>query len=95
MVHRLLGWSWVGLMTLVAVTSFFFTEIRVLGPFSPIHLLSVLTLASLVVSIRAARAGQLQRHRQSMRMLYGLALILTGAFTLLPGRIMHQVLFGA
>jgi len=27
-------------------------------------------------------------------MLYGLALILTGLFTLLPGRVMHQVVFG-
>lgn len=94
MLHRSLGWTWVILMTVVAVSSFFISEMRVWGAFSPIHLLSALTLFSLVLSIRAARSGQLRRHMQGMRMMYGLALLLTGAFTLLPGRIMHQVLFG-
>lgn len=53
--HRVLGWTWVALMTVVAVSSFAIQEIRFLGPFSPIHLLSVLALAGLVQAVRAAR----------------------------------------
>jgi uncharacterized membrane protein len=33
-------------------------------------------------------------HRNSMIQLYVLALLLTGAFTLVPGRTMHAVIFG-
>ena len=42
--HRWLGYSWVVALALTALISFFIFGFRVLGPFSPIHLLSVLTL---------------------------------------------------
>ena len=45
--HRGLGFVWVGLMLIVAISSFWMHEIRLWGPWSPIHLLSILTLASL------------------------------------------------
>ena len=92
--HRLFGRIWVGLMAIVALSSFAIFEIRLLGPFSPIHLLSLLTLGTLVVAIQAARAGHIQRHKQALASLYGFGLVLAGAFTLIPGRILHQVLFG-
>ncbi len=92
--HRLLGRTWVGLMAIVALSSFAIFEIRLFGPFSPIHLLSLLTLGTLVVAIQAARAGNIQRHKQALASLYGFGLVLAGAFTLVPGRILHQVLFG-
>ena len=92
--HRLFGRIWVGLMAIVALSSFAIFEIRLLGPFSPIHLLSLLTLGTLVVAIQAARAGNIQRHKQALASLYGFGLVLAGAFTLVPGRILHQVLFG-
>jgi uncharacterized membrane protein len=72
----------------------FIHTLKVIGPFSPIHLLSVLALGSLWFAVRAARAGNIVRHRAIMRSLYIFALILTGAFTLLPGRAMHAVVFG-
>jgi len=37
--HRTLGWIWVALMAVVAVSSLWIHEIRLVGPFSPIHLL--------------------------------------------------------
>lgn len=91
--HRLAGWFWVGGMAVVAVSSFFINEIRLIGPFSPIHLLSVLTLVGLWQAVRSARLGKIDAHRRHMRNLFFYALILAGAFTLLPGRIMHQILF--
>ena len=92
--HRALGTLWVAAMAVVAISSFWIHEFRLLGPFSPIHLLSLLVLATLAYSIVAIRRGNVTAHRASMIRLYLLALILTGAFTLLPGRTMHAVLFG-
>ena len=42
--HRTVGWIWVGLMAIVAASSFWIHEIRLVGPWSPIHLLSIFTL---------------------------------------------------
>jgi uncharacterized membrane protein len=65
-----------------------------LGPFSLLHLLSVWVLAMLPVAILAARKGDVRRHRTAMTSFVIGALGIAGAFTLLPGRIMHQVFFG-
>jgi uncharacterized membrane protein len=92
--HRFVGWVWVSLMAVVALSSFWIHEFRVFGPFSPIHILSVLTLATLVYAVRSARAGRIAAHKSAMTFLFLLAIMLTGAFTLLPGRTMHAVLFG-
>ena len=78
----------------VAVSSFWIHEFRWWGPFSIIHALSLLVLATLVYSIAAVRRGDVIAHRNSMVQLYVLALLLTVGFTLLPGRTMHAVLFG-
>ena len=43
-VHMLLGRVWVGLMLVVAGSSFFIHEIRLWGEYSPIHLLSLWTI---------------------------------------------------
>ena len=93
-IHRRVGWIWVGLMAFVAFSGFFIHVLKVIGPFSPIHLLSVLTLASLWYAIRAARRGDIKRHRRTMVALFWMALILTGFFTFLPGRVMYQVVTG-
>lgn len=91
--HKAMGRAWVALMVTVALSSFLITEVRMFGPYSFIHALSVFTLAGLVQAIRAIRRGDVKAHRATMTGLYGGALILAGAFTLVPGRRMHQVLF--
>ena len=93
-IHKLLGRIWVGLMLIVAITSFFIHEIRLWGAYSPIHLLSLWTIFILGVGIYYARVGNIKRHKQVMIALYFFALILTGFFTLMPGRVMHQILIG-
>lgn len=92
--HRILGYLWVSLLTLVATSSFFIHDFRWFGPFSAIHLLSAYTLWSLWIAVGHARHGRIDQHRQDMVWIYGLALLLTGLFTLLPGRTMHAVLIG-
>ncbi len=92
--HRVFGWVWVGLMVVVGVTSFFISGRPWIGPFGPIHVLSLLTLAVLPSAVLAARRGDVTRHRRSMVWLFVGALLVAGAFTLLPQRIMGQVVFG-
>ena len=93
--HRTLGWAWVGLMTYVAASSFFISsDLRLWRAFSPIHLLSIWTLFSLAMAVNHARQGNIRQHKIWMVLLYILALLVTGVFTLWPGRVMHGVLFG-
>jgi uncharacterized membrane protein len=84
----------VGLMTTVVVTSFGIHEMRMWGPWSWIHLLSVFTAIMLPVGVTHARRHRLKQHRATMIWLFAGALIVAGIFTLRPGRIMHHVLFG-
>lgn len=91
--HKAMGRTWVALMLVVALSSFLITEVRMFGPYSWIHLLSLLTLVGLVQGVWAIRTGNVKAHRGNMIGLYCGALILAGAFTLLPGRRMHAVLF--
>ena len=94
LIHKLLGRIWVGIMLIVAITSFFIHEIKLWGAYSPIHLLSLWTIFILGVGIYYVRVGNIKRHKQVMIATYFFALILTGFFTLYPGRIMHQILIG-
>lgn len=91
--HRTRGWIWVGLMAAVAASSFWIHELRMWGPWSPIHLLSIGTLAFLVVGVMHAHRHRVQSHKWTMAGLFGGALIVAGIFTFVPGRIMYEVVF--
>jgi uncharacterized membrane protein len=91
--HRSLGWIWVTLM-LIVITAFFIHQIRLWGPWSPIHLLAIFTLIMLPVAVYAAHRHKVERHRRTMVGLFAGALVIAGLFTLVPGRIMHAVVFG-
>ncbi|WP_315797487.1 MULTISPECIES: DUF2306 domain-containing protein [unclassified Bradyrhizobium] len=92
--HRTIGWVWVALMAAVAASSFWIHTIRLVGPWSPIHLLSLYTLAVLPLAVWAAHRHRVAAHRRAMITLFSGALVIAGVFTLLPGRIMHKVVFG-
>lgn len=92
--HRWMGWTWVILMGVVALSSFAINDMRVIGPFGPIHLLSAFVLFQLVVNIRAARSKRIRAHARGMKGLAIGALLVAGGFTFLPGRIMYQVVTG-
>jgi uncharacterized membrane protein len=92
--HRTIGWIWVALMTVIAVSSFWIHEIRLVGPFSPIHLLGIFTLVMLPLAVLHARNHRVPQHRKAMISIFLGALVIAGAFTFLPGRIMHAVAVG-
>ncbi|MCO6407141.1 DUF2306 domain-containing protein [Hoeflea alexandrii] len=91
--HRMAGRLWIALMVLTALSSFFIHEIKLIGGFSPIHILSVVVLVSAAEVIRSARRRDFVRHQRVVKSLYFGAIGIAGLFTLLPGRIMHEVVF--
>ncbi len=92
--HRTIGWAWATVMILIAGTSLFIHTIRTWGPFSPIHLLSLFTLVVVPLAVLRARQHNVRAHRWAMIWIFSLALVVTGFFTLAPGRIMSKVVFG-
>ena len=92
--HRTIGWIWVALMAAVAISSFWIHEIRLFGPFSPIHLLSIFTPIMLVLGVWYARRHKVRGHSITMTSIFFGALVIAGLFTFVPGRIMHAVVFG-
>lgn len=92
--HRYLGWGWVVLMAYVAISGFFINEFRTWGPFSPIHILSIVTLVTLGWAIHSARNRRIGAHKRAMTTLFFLALVVNGLFVFLPGRTLHQVVVG-
>jgi uncharacterized membrane protein len=93
--HRTLGWIWVTLMLIVSITAFFIHQLRIWGQWSPIHLLAIFTLIMLPVGVLAAHRHAVERHRLTMIGIFAGALVIAGLFTLVPGRIMHAVVFGS
>lgn len=91
--HRQLGQCYVILMMLSAFISLFMEArvgVKVLNHFGPIHVLSVLTLILLPVSVIAIRKGNLRLHKRIMKGVYIGGILIAGAFTFMPGRLMHQ-----
>ena len=92
--HRTIGWVWVLLMLVVAASSFWIHEIKLWGSWSPIHLLSIFTLIMVPLGVWCAHCHRVIDHRGIMIGVFSGALVIAGLFTLLPGRIMHAVVFG-
>jgi uncharacterized membrane protein len=93
--HKALGRIWVVLMLVTATSSLFIHETRMWGLFSPIHLFALLTYAGIGQGLWAIIVRKdVAAHRANMQGVYLGALMLAGAFTFLPGRRMHHVLFG-
>ena len=95
--HRVLGYIYLALMTVTAITTLFIHALMPKGPFggfSPIHLLVGLTLFGVVGALRGAWTHDIRLHKISMISVYVGGLLIAGSLTFLPGRIMHAVVFG-
>lgn len=94
--HRLLGWLWVVLLAVTAISSFWIHGhgFRLWRDFGPIHLLSILVPIMLVIGVTRARRHRVRAHAITMTCIFIGALVVAGLFTLVPGRVMHMVVFG-
>jgi uncharacterized membrane protein len=91
--HKRIGWAWVAVMVVVASTSLFMRDLND-GGLSITHAFTALTVVALPGAIYAIKKGAILQHRALMLMLYIGGLTIAAAFTLMPGRLLHQVLFG-
>ncbi len=92
--HRAVGWLWAALMVVISVSAFWIHELRLWGPWSPIHLLAIFTLVTLPIGVLHARRHRVGRHRFYMISIFCGALLIAGLFTFFPGRIMYAVMAG-
>lgn len=92
--HRWMGRFWLMAMLVAVLSSFFIHELRTWGPWSPIHILSLITLILMVRAYQAIRQRRVPLHAELMKSAFYNALLLATFFTFLPGRIMHEVVFG-
>ena len=92
--HRTLGFLWVALMVLVAASSFRIHGIRLWGPWSPIHLLSIFVLLMVPLAVWHAHRHKVRRHALTMIGVFIGGLVIAGGFTFVPGRLMHAVVMG-
>lgn len=95
--HKMLGYVWVVAIAVTALSSFLLSAaiLPIAFGLGPIHLLSIWALWTIWFGVRDARAGRMAAHRARMAGLYWQGLTLAGLFTLLPGRIINDFLFGA
>lgn len=92
--HRIGGWAWVVLMATAAITSLgMASRLPNIGGFGPIHALTLFVLVMLPLGVWRARTHRVQAHRRTMHGLYLGGCLVAGAFTLIPGRLLGQMLW--
>lgn len=90
--HRMAGRTWAVLMLVTAGSTWW---IRSSGSFSWIHLLSLGTVFGLAAAIYFAVTGNIRGHRKSVIGLYIGALLVAGAFSFLPERLLGRMLWSS
>lgn len=90
--HRTLGYAWSACMLVTAVSSFWIHTSN--GGFSFIHFLSGWTTLAVPLAIAFVRRKQVRRHARMMTSVFVGGLLIAGALTFLPGRLMFTLFFG-
>ena len=88
--HKLIGRTWASLMLAVAISSLWLPSFL---HFGWIHLFTLLTLIALPRAIWKIRHGDVPGHAKSMKALFFGALLIAGLFTLVPGRLLGNLLW--
>jgi uncharacterized membrane protein len=88
--HKLWGRIWAGLMLTVAVSSLWIPSFL---HFTWIHLFTLLTLVTLPLAIVRIRRGNVKGHAAAMKGLFIGGLVIAGIFTLIPGRMLGNLLW--
>jgi uncharacterized membrane protein len=98
--HRVLGWTWVGLIGIGAVSSLFLREINTgplaTGGFSVFHIITAIALVILPLAVLAARAHRVRWHAALMLYLLVNVLFSAGLLALYPGfseRLLPRAIF--
>ena len=92
--HKALGKIWLILMVITCISTFFIHEIRLIGDFSPIHILSAWVILGSYQAYRFARQGNIRAHRREVASMYLGGVVGAGIFTFFPGRVNNRILLG-
>ncbi len=95
--HKVSGRLYMILMLITAVVTLFMPAhvgVRFFKHFGWIHLFSFLTIYTVPTAYTAIKKGNVKAHKRKMILLYVGAILIAGGFTLMPGRYLHDVLFG-
>lgn len=94
--HRAAGYAWVTLMLVAATSAIFIRDYRLpnIDGYTPIHLLIPVVYGMLFLAFWFLAKGSIEGHRKTMQRLYIGACGVAGAFTLLPGRYLGNLVFG-
>lgn len=94
--HRAAGYAWVTLMLMAATSAIFIRDYRLpnIAGYTPIHVLIPVVYGMLFLAFWFLAKGNIQGHRKTMQRLYIGACGVAGAFTLLPGRYLGNLVFG-
>ncbi len=94
--HRAAGYAWVTLMLVAATSAIFIRDYRLpnINGYTPIHLLIPVVYGMLFLAFWFLAKGRIEGHRKTMQRLYIGACGVAGAFTLLPGRYLGNLVFG-
>lgn len=84
-------------MVITAISALSIRDYRLpnIAGYTPIHLLIPFVLGMFFIAFRALAKGDIRRHQRVMVGTYIGGCLVTGALTLLPGRLMHQWLLAA
>lgn len=100
--HKTIGVFWIAIMLAIAISSIFVRpslhpDLPMTKWFSWIHLFTLLTFYALAQGLYLLLRGRpaLKYHSRPFIGLFIGGLIVAGVLSFLPGRIMHQVVFGA
>src|ERR1700682_6342742 len=74
--HRTIGWIWVGLITIIAISSFWIHQLRIFSLFCPIYLRPIFTLVTLPLAVLAAHRHRVPQHRKAMISIFLGALVI-------------------
>jgi len=88
--HKALGRTWVALMLMVAISSLWIPRFL---HFGWIHLFTLLTLVVIPLAIYRIRRGNVRGHARAMTGLFVGGLVIAGVFTLIPGRMLGNLLW--
>ena len=94
--HRAFGYAWVTLMIVAATSALFIRDFRPpnIAGYRPIHVLIPVVYGMLILAFWFLAKGHINGHRKLMQYLYVSGCLVAGAFTLLPGRFLGNLVWG-
>lgn len=93
--HRGLGYAWVTLMVVTAISAIFIRDYRLpnWNGYTLIHLLIPVSLGFLFAAFRYLAKKDIRGHRLTMVRLYVGACVVAGGFTLIPSRYLGNLVW--